>query len=190
MVRTSAFQFRGKGHDLREVGAKLKVTTVVEGTVRKAGNRLRINAQLINTDDGYHLWSKRSDREMDDIFAIQDEIARAVVTELKVTLLGAPEAPMVARPTASLEAYASYMQGRDYRASRYNVSKASQFFEEAVRHDPAYAAAWAGIADAWFHPPMAVAGAGRTLPPWRAPRRRRPRRATDRGGNVPPRRPS
>jgi len=109
VARTSAFQFRGKGHDLREVGTKLEVTTVLEGSVRKAGNRLRINAQLINTDDGYHLWSKRYDREMDDIFAVQDEIARAVVTELKVKLLCASDRPLVVRPTGSLDAYAAYM---------------------------------------------------------------------------------
>ena len=87
VARTSAFQFKGKGYDLREVGEKLTVETVLEGSVRKAGNRLRINAQLINTDDGYHLWSERYDREMDDVFAVQDEIARAVVSELEVKLL-------------------------------------------------------------------------------------------------------
>ena len=148
VARTSAFQFRGKGHDLREVAEKLKVRTVLEGSVRKAGNRLRINAQLINADDGYHLWSERYDREMDDIFAVQDEIARAVVSELKVKLLGAAERALVTRPTESLEAYACYMQGCHYRFSRYEVAKASQCFEEAVRHDPAYAAAWAGVAEA------------------------------------------
>ena len=87
VARTSAFQFKGKGYDLREVGEKLTVETVLEGSVRKAGNRLRINAQLINTDDGYHPWSERYDREMDDVFAVQDEIARAVVSELEVKLL-------------------------------------------------------------------------------------------------------
>ena len=148
VARTSAFQFGGKGHDLREVGEKLTVTTVLEGSVRKAGNRLRINAQLINVRDGYHLRSKRYDREMDDVFAVQDEIARAVVTELKVRLLGPAETPLVTRPTESLEAYACFVQGRHYRFSRYNMAKASQCFEEAVRHDPGYAAAWAGLADA------------------------------------------
>ncbi len=82
MARTSAFQFRDKGYDLREVGEKLNVKTVLEGSVRKAGARLRINAQLINTDDGYHLWSERYDRDMDDVFAVQDEIAHAVVEKL------------------------------------------------------------------------------------------------------------
>ena len=77
-----------KGHDLTEVGEKLKVKTVLEGSVRKAGNRLRINAQLINTEDGYHLWSERYDREMEDVFAVQDEIARTVVGKLQVTAIG------------------------------------------------------------------------------------------------------
>ena len=85
--RTSSFQFKGKNIDLREVGEKLNVRTVLEGSVRKQGNRLRITAQLINVDDGYHLWSERYDREMDDIFAIQDEIALAITEKLKITLL-------------------------------------------------------------------------------------------------------
>ena len=148
VARMSAFQFQGKGHDLRVVGEKLKVTTVLEGSVRKAGNRLRINAQLINVADGYHLWSERYDREMDDIFAVQDEIARAVVTELKVKLLGASSQPMVTRPTESLEAYSCYMQGRHHRFSRANMLRASQCYEEAVQHDAGFAAAWAGAADA------------------------------------------
>ena len=97
VARTSAFQFRGKGHDLRQIGEKLKVKTVLEGSVRKAGNRLRINAQLINASDGYHLWSERYDREMDDVFAVQDAIARSVVEKLKVKLLGSQDAPVVKR---------------------------------------------------------------------------------------------
>ena len=88
VARTSAFQFTGKGHDLREIGEKLKVKHVLEGSVRKAGNRLRINAQLINAGDGFHLWSERYDRKMEDVFAVQDDIAAAVVEKLKVQLLG------------------------------------------------------------------------------------------------------
>ncbi len=80
------------------MGEKLKVKTVLEGSVRKAGNRLRINAQLINTEDGYHLWSERFDRDMDDVFAVQDEIAKALVDKLKVKLLGARDAPLVKGP--------------------------------------------------------------------------------------------
>ena len=147
VARTSAFQFRGKGHDLREVGEKLNVKTVLEGSVRKAGNRLRINVQLINTEDGYHLWSERYDRDIDDIFAVQDEIARSVVARLRIKLLSGSEGPLVRRPTESLEAYACYMQGRHHRFTRYNLPQAVECFEEAVQHDPAYAAAWAGLAD-------------------------------------------
>ena len=95
VARTSAFRFRGDAPDLREVGEKLNVKTVLEGSVRKAGHRLRINAQLIDTQDGYHLWSERYDRNMDDIFAVQDEIARSVVEKLKVKLLGVSDARLV-----------------------------------------------------------------------------------------------
>ena len=101
VARTSAFRFRGDAPDLREVGQKLNVTTVLEGSVRKAGNRLRINAQLINASDGYHLWSDRYDRDMDDEFAVEDEISRSVVDKLKVKLLGESDAPMVTRPTGT-----------------------------------------------------------------------------------------
>ena len=147
VARTSAFQFRGKGHDLGEIADKLKVQTVLQGSVRKAGNRLRINAQLINVEDGYHLWSERYDREMDDIFALQDEIATAVVKKLEVTLVRTADQPLVVRQTQNLDAYACYLQGRHHRLSRYDLPKASQCFEDAVRHDATYAAAWAGIAD-------------------------------------------
>ena len=112
--RTSAFQFRGKGHDLSEIGRKLRVKAVLEGSVRKAGNRLRINAQLINAEDGYHLWSERYDRDMDDIFAVQDEIAHSVVEKLKVKLLGEQETPIIKRPTDNLVAYNLVLKGRYY----------------------------------------------------------------------------
>ena len=105
VARTSAFHFKGQSPDLREVGQKLNVKKVLEGSVRKAGNRLRINAQLINAADGYHLWSERYDRDMDDVFVVQDEIAHAVVEKLRVRLLGAPDASLVKRPTADVEAH-------------------------------------------------------------------------------------
>ena len=103
VARTSSFQFKGQSPDLREVGNKLNVKTVLEGSVRKAGNRLRVNAQLINADDGYHLWSERYDRDMDDVFAVQDEITQSVVRKLKVKLLGAGDTPLVKRPTDNVE---------------------------------------------------------------------------------------
>ena len=148
VARTSAFRFRGDAPDLREVGRKLNVKTVLEGSVRKAGHRLRINTQLINAEDGYHLWSERYDRELDDVFAVQDEIARAVVDKLRGELLGEPVRLLIKRSTKSLDAYQAYMQARHYRFSRYNTPKAMQCYEEALRHDPGYAAAWAGLADA------------------------------------------
>ena len=148
VARTSAFRFKGQEHDLRQVGDQLNVRTVLEGSVRKAGSRLRINAQLINAVDGYHLWSERYDRDMDDVFAVQDEIARSVVAELQVKLLGGSERPLVVRPTRNLNAYHAYVKGRHSRLTRYDALKAGEFYEEAVRRDPDYAAAWAGVADA------------------------------------------
>ena len=151
VARTSSFQFRGKGHDLREIGEKLRVKTVLEGSVRKAGNRLRINAQLISTSDGYHLWSERYDRDMGDVFAVQDEIARAVVEKLKVKLLGAADVPQVKRPTGDLEAYNLYLKGRYYWSRRYKgfFDKAVECFEQAIAQDPSCAPAQAGLADGY-----------------------------------------
>ena len=145
VARTSAFQFRDKGHDLREVGEKLLVKTVLEGSVRKAGNRLRINAQLISTEDGYHLWSERYDRDMDDVFAVQDEIARAVVEKLRVKLLGAQEAPLVKGSTDNLNAYTLVLQGR-HHSTRLELEKSLECFTQALAAEPAYAEAHAGIA--------------------------------------------
>ena len=146
--RTSSFQFRGTGHDLREICDKLTVNTVLEGSVRKVGNRLRINAQLINAEDGYHLWSERYDRTMDDVFAVQDEIAQSVVEKLKVKLLGAADAPLVKRPTDNLEAYNLVLQGRYYtvRATAAALEKGLACFTQALALEPAYAQAQAGIA--------------------------------------------
>ena len=147
-ARTSAFQFGGKGHDLAEVSAKLQVKTILEGSVRKAGNRLRINAQLINTEDGYHVWSERYDRDLDDVFAVQEEIARAVVEKLKVKLLGVADAPLVKRPTNNLDAYNLYLLGRHYWDRRHKgyIQKATECFEQAVALDPSYARAYSGLA--------------------------------------------
>src|SRR5215471_8012061 len=106
--RTSAFQFKGQSLDVRRLGERLDVQYVVEGSVRTAANRVRITAQLVDVTNGYHLWSDRYDRQMDDVFAIQDEIARAIVDKLKVKLAGEGEAPLVKRPTDDLEAYHLY----------------------------------------------------------------------------------
>lgn len=150
-ARSSAFQFKGKNEDLRIVGQKLNVATVLEGSVRKQDQRVRITAQLIQTSNGFHLWSETYDRNLTDIFAVQEEIARAVASSLSATLLGAkPPSP---RPT-NFDAYNAYLQGRYFyvRRSEQDVKKAIDYFEQAVRLDPNYAPAWSAlsIADS-FH---------------------------------------
>lgn len=146
IARTSSFQFKGKAEDVRVVGEKLGVATVLEGSVRKAGDRLRITAQLIRAADGSHLWSEVYDRQVSDVFRTQDEIADAVVAALKVSLLGAP-APRAA-PTSNTEAYALYLQGlaHSQRYTRTDSEQAIQFFRRAVALDPNFAQAWSSLA--------------------------------------------
>jgi len=147
-ARTSSFAFRGPAIDLAEVGSKLKVATVLEGSVRKSGNRLRIGAQLVKVGDGYHLWSERYDREMTDVFAIQDEIAKAIASRLQVTL-GGEGMPLVMPATGNLDAYHLYLKGRYYLAQRgLGLKKALECFDQALAFDPNYALAYAGLADA------------------------------------------
>jgi TolB-like protein/Tfp pilus assembly protein PilF/tRNA A-37 threonylcarbamoyl transferase component Bud32 len=147
-ARTSSFAFRGQGIDLAEVGAKLKVATVLEGSVRRAGNRLRISAQLVNVGGGYRLWSERYDREMTDVFAIQDEIAKAIAARLQVGL-GGEGGRLVTPATGSLDAYHLYLKGRYYLAQRgLGLRKALECFDRALALDPNYALAYAGLADA------------------------------------------
>lgn len=149
-ARTSSFQFKGQAYDVRRIGERLNVQTVLEGSVRKAGNRLRITVQLINASDGYHLWSARYDREMDDVCALQEEIARAVVDTLKVRLT-AGSAPLMRRHTEDLEAYHLYLQAQYYWTRRYAgfLTKAAEYFERAIARDPQYAFAHAGLANAY-----------------------------------------
>ena len=144
VARTSAFQFGGKGHDLREVGEKLKVTTVLEGSVRKAGSRLRINTQLINTADGYHLWSERYDRDMDDVFAVQDEIAQSVVDKLKVRLSAAEQQAARDVP-ASARAYEHYLRANHLANLPSEWKVARDLYRQVVKEDPEYAPAWARL---------------------------------------------
>jgi serine/threonine protein kinase/tetratricopeptide (TPR) repeat protein len=149
-ARTSAFSFKGKHVDLRVVGDRLNVATVLEGSVRKAGDRLRITVQLVNVADGYHLWSERYDRDMQDIFAVQDEIARAIATRLKASLEGVKERSLVRAGTQNLEAYQLYLKGRAllYRRGA-GLPRALECFHLAVALDPEYALAWADVADAY-----------------------------------------
>ena len=147
--RTSSFQFKGKNIDLHEVGEKLGVGTVLEGSVRKQGNKLRITAQLINVEDGFHLWSEKYDRNMDDIFAIQDEIALAITENLKVILLEKEKAIITKSHTQNTEAYELYLRGRFYLNKRFLPQSLEQF-KKAVELDPGFAKAYAGLADAYI----------------------------------------
>jgi TolB-like protein len=146
-ARTSSFAFRGKEQDIREIGATLNVETVLEGSVPKAGNRIRVTAQLISAADGYHLWSDNFDRELTDIFQIQDDISDAIVEALRVHLDPGHRRASVAR-TASLEAYDLYLQGRHQTrsAERGSTERALELFRQATKVDPNYAPAWAASA--------------------------------------------
>jgi eukaryotic-like serine/threonine-protein kinase len=149
--RNSAFQFKGKPTDVRRTGQELRVTSVLEGSVRKAGDRLRITAQLVNVADGYQVWSQRFDRRLEDVFAIQDEIVASIVSALRAKLtVGAVElAPAPRRRPENLEAWNFYLKGRYYvnRQTPDGLQKAKELFERAIAEDPAYAPAWAGLAD-------------------------------------------
>jgi TolB-like protein len=148
-ARTSAFSFRGRGHDLREIGEKLQVATVLDGSVRRAGDRVRITVQLSDVAHGYQLWSERYDRQLKDVFDVQDEIARAVAERLKVTLTGIKDDRLVGQGTADIDAYQAYLQGRallNRRGAAIPLALAS--FRRAVELDPGYAQAWASISQA------------------------------------------
>jgi len=147
-ARTSAFSFRDKAEDVREIGKQLGVATVLEGSVQRAGSHLRVTAQLIKTSDGLHLWSQNFDRDAADIFAVQDEVARAVVAALPGKS-NAP-APHQSPATHSQAAYESYLQGLFAwnRRTEADLREAIRFFEQAIAQDSTYAEAWAGLADA------------------------------------------
>lgn len=167
--KTSSFRFRDASQqDARAVGRALGVSAVVEGSVRRAGNRVRITAQLVNADDGFQLWSGVYDREMGDLLIVQDEISRAVAEALQVALLG--ETPGVASKVQSGPAYTAYLQGRFFagRATKDGLERAVAHYEEALRLDPAFAPAWAGLSRAravmgteGFAPPDTVVGEAR-----------------------------
>ena len=148
--RTSSFQFKGKNIDLREIGSQLGVSTVLEGSIRKQGNKIRITAQLINVEDGYDMWSEKYDRDMDDIFAIQDEIAMAITRKLKITLLQKEKDFLHKNPTENKEAYEFYLKGRFFWNKRGPLlKKGLEYFQQAVKLDPSFAVAYSGIADSY-----------------------------------------
>jgi serine/threonine protein kinase/Tfp pilus assembly protein PilF len=148
-ARTSAFQFKDRDSDIKRVGAELDVKAVLEGSVRKSGNRLRITAQLINVEDGFHIWSEKYDRDLEDIFAIQDEISLAIVDKLKVKLFGGERKSLVRRYTADQEAHNHYLKGLYFwnRRLEGGMKAAMEYFQLAIEKDPRYALAHVGIAD-------------------------------------------
>ncbi|MGD2123566.1 MAG: hypothetical protein PVJ76_17560 [Gemmatimonadota bacterium] len=157
-ARTSSFHFKGKAEHVREIGRTLDVRSVLEGSVRRAGDRLRVTAQLVSAEDGYHLWSESYDRDLTDVFAIQDEISRSIVETLRPTLLGEVESvptkqerDLVVAPTRSMEAYDEYLLGRHYWENRYKagIAAALRHFQKAVELDPDYALPYTGVADSY-----------------------------------------
>jgi Tfp pilus assembly protein PilF len=146
---TSAFSFKGKSADIKEIGQKLAVEAVLEGSIQIAGDRLRVNAQLINVNDGYNLWSEKYDRSVEDVFAVQDDIAQKIVEALKIKMLGEQETRVVKRYTENREAYDLYMQGVYVLSKRgkENLEKAVELFIGATKKDANYALAYAQIAE-------------------------------------------
>lgn len=144
---TSSFQFKGKTGDLRTVGEKLNVSSILEGSVRKEGKKVRITAQLVKTADGFHLWSETYDRELNDVFAVQEDIARSVAASLKVTLLGGTKATPSAQ-SKNADAYNAYLQARYFagRNGKENLEKAIGYLKQSSALDPDYAPAWVTLA--------------------------------------------
>lgn len=151
IARTSVFSFKGKNLDVREIGKTLNVNTLLEGSVRKSGDRLRITTQLIKVSDGSHLWSNRYDRVLEDVFAIQEDIAENVATSLKGFLTN-KEKEAIRRPETNIEAYEYYLKGRQLFHQVF-LDEAKKMFEKAIELDPEYASAYAGLADAhsWLY---------------------------------------
>lgn len=148
VARTSAFFFRDTNMDVREIGRRLNVETILEGSVRKAGNRLRITAQLVNVADGYHLWSERYDRNLEDIFAIQDEVTAAIIENLKLSLVAHEKEAVLKRSTNSLEAHNLYLKGTHFLGmyAGRRLESTIDYFHQALEKDPEYGAAYCGLA--------------------------------------------
>lgn len=148
--RTSAFSFKNKNEDLRSIGEKLNVNTILEGSVRKSGNRIRVNVQLIEAFTGFHMWSEKFDRELNDVFILQDEIAKAIAEKFQVTYEKKPAKPKGIQHTQNVDAFELYLKGRSYTYKRgLHVFDALQCFEEALQIDPDYALALSGLADSY-----------------------------------------
>lgn len=151
LSQTSSFALKGKQRTIREIGALLNVGSVLEGSVRRSGDQVRITAHLIDVADDHHLWSQEYDRDMKDVFAIQDEISTAIAKALQVSLAAGKRRDLDLHPTRDLEAFNLYLQGR-HASSRLRIPderKAAAYFEEAVQRDPHYVQAWAALAEAY-----------------------------------------
>jgi TolB-like protein/Tfp pilus assembly protein PilF len=148
VARTSSFSFKGQSVDAGEIGRKLNVSTVLEGSLRREGNRVRITAQLVNTRDGFHLWSETYERELQGVFALQDEITQAIVAALKVKLAVAP----IAREPHDTEAYDLYLQGLFFsnKSGEADLRKSLDLFRQALAKDPKLSRAWTGVAKDWI----------------------------------------
>jgi adenylate cyclase len=148
IARTSAFAFRARQQSIREIGEKLQVASVLEGSVRKAGNRVRVTVQLVRASEEVQIWSERYDSDMGDIFAVQDEIARSIVEALRVTLRGPQSGPLVKQGTTSLEAYECFLRGRFHysRLTPTDIAIAVDFQRRALSLDPAYPDPYADLA--------------------------------------------
>jgi eukaryotic-like serine/threonine-protein kinase len=166
-ARTSSFHFKGKNPTIAEVGTTLNVATVLSGSVRKSANRVRISVQLVKVMDGYQLWSETFERTLDDIFAVQDEVARAVVTALPGELLISQAGLAASRGTSNSDAYDAYLEGRFLwnKRTESDVRKAIKFLEHAIALDPQFAEAWVGLADSYVVLPFySLASTRDTLP--------------------------
>ena len=150
--RSASFSFRESTLPVSEIANQLNIDHILEGSVRKMNNRVRITVQLVNASDGFQIWTERYDRELQDIFAIQDEIAEKVISKLKLTLLGNEKrSPIIGKKTENIEAYQLYLRGRSYIDQRINVDAALDCFQEATQLDPNFAAAYTSIAYAYFY---------------------------------------
>jgi serine/threonine protein kinase/tetratricopeptide (TPR) repeat protein len=146
VARTSTFALKGRGLNVREIGEQLNVDSVLEGSVRRAKTRVRINTQLVNVSDGYRLFSERYDRELEDVFAIQEEIAKNIVEKLQLSLTGQQKTSLANRQAGNLDAYEHYLRGRYIWTGTRHMPSAIQHFAEALKHDPKYALAYEGLA--------------------------------------------
>jgi serine/threonine-protein kinase len=151
-ARTSAFRFRGQEVDIQTIGEQLGVETILEGSVRKSGNKLRVTAQLINVSDGFHLWANTYERELTDVFAIQDDLSGSIVEALQVKLSGDQLISLSSRKASNIEAYNLYLKGRYYwnKRSEEDVNRSIEYFQQAIDKDSTYALAYAGLGDAYL----------------------------------------